>query len=238
MKLRAFAVDFDGTITEDGGVVNLEAVFALRWLEKLGYHVIIVSGRTPLEAYALAIYLGLTRVVVGENGGVVAVLPTKMAILGDKAKCVEAYDFLCNNIPTISLKQAFPRFTDVLLERNFELEVGRRLLEESGLPVEIIDSKYAYHINLAGINKATGLDLALRYLSISPENVVAIGDSETDIPAFKICGYSIALGNSPEETKKTASHVTDRGMGDGLVEAVNHVADKFFKVNLNELEEI
>lgn len=236
MKPKAFAVDVDGTLTENGGVINLEAAFALRWMERLGKRVILTSGRTPLELFALAIYLGTTRVIVGENGGVVAVTPTTMALLADRAVCLEAYEILARSINGVKMKPVFPRFTDVVLERSFDIEVGRKLIEQRNLPVQLNDSKYAYHINQRGVNKATGLEVALKYLSIGPEETVAIGDSETDIPLFKLCGYSIALANATSETKQAARHVTKRGNGEGLVEALNHVAEEFFKVKLDGIK--
>ena len=237
MNPKALAVDVDGTITEDGGVVNLEAVFALRWMEKLGLRVILTSGRTPFELFALAIYLGTTRVIVGENGGVVAISPTMMALLADRAVCLEAYEILARSIDGVKIKPVFPRFTDVVLERSFDIEAGRSVIEQHNLPVQLTDSKYAYHINQRNVSKATGLVVALKQLSIDPEDTIAIGDSETDIPMFKICGYSIALANAPPEAKLAAKHVTESGDGEGLVEALNHVAEEFFKVKIDRFNQ-
>jgi phosphoglycolate phosphatase (TIGR01487 family) len=234
---KAFAVDVDGTITEDGGVVNLEAVFALRWMEKFGLRVILTSGRTPLELFALAIYLGTTRVIVGENGGVVAISPTTMALLADRSVCLEAYEILSRSIEGVKIKPVFPRFTDVVLERSFDIEAGRRVIEQHNLPVQLNDSKYAYHINQREVSKATGLMVALKHLTIDPEDTIAIGDSETDIPMFKLCGYSIALANAPTEAKLAAKHVTKSENGEGLVEALNHVAEGFFKVKIDRFNQ-
>ncbi len=235
LKPRALAVDVDGTLTEDGGRISLDAAFALRWMERLGVRVILNSGRTPLELFALAIYLGVTRIIVGENGGVVAVMPTRMALLADKTLCLEAYEILSRHIDKVALKPVFPRFTDVVLERDFDIEEGRRVIEEHNLDVQLNDSKYAYHINQKGIDKAYGLRVALEYLSIRPDEVVAIGDSETDIPMFKLCSYSIALGNAPTEAKRAANHITKYRNGEGLVEALSHIAEEFFKVRLDSV---
>ena len=56
--------------------------------------------------------------------------------------------------------------------------------------------QYAIHINEKGIDKSVGLKKALSILDIDPANAVAIGDSETDIPMFNMCGYSIALNHA------------------------------------------
>lgn len=231
MDIKGFAVDVDGTITEDGGVISLDAAYTLRWLEKMGYRVILVSGRSAWEAYALSAYLGITRVVVGENGGVVATSPLNMMLLADISHSMMAYDYLSKKISNVKMKLVFPRFTEIVLERTFNINEGRRILDESGIPVTINDSKYGYHLTHKNVNKAVGLRVAVKYLGIDTSQIIAIGDSEIDIPMFMVCGYSIALGNSPNSLKEKASFSVNSIMGDGLVEAIQHVAEKFMKIN-------
>ncbi|MEM3438000.1 MAG: phosphoglycolate phosphatase [Nitrososphaerales archaeon] len=231
MEIKGFAVDVDGTITEDGGVINLDAAYTLRWLERMGYRVILVSGRSAWETYALSVYLGITRVVVGENGGVVATSPLDMILLADISHSMMAYDYLSKKLSNVKMKLVFPRFTEIVLERNFDINEGRRILNESGIPVTINDSKYGYHLTHKNVNKAVGLKVALKHLNIDTSQIIAIGDSEIDIPMFMACGYSIALGNSPNSLKEKASFSVKSTMGDGLVEAIQHVVEKFMKIN-------
>lgn len=230
MDIKGFAVDVDGTITEDGGVISLDAAYTLRWLEKMNYRVILVSGRSAWEAYALSVYLGTTKVVVGENGGVVATSPLDMTLLADISYSLMAYDYLSKKISNVKKKLVFPRFTEIVLERTFDIDEGRRILDESGIPVTINDSKYGYHLTHKSVNKAVGLKLAVKHLGIDTSEIVAVGDSEIDIPMFKICGYSVALGNSPDSLKNEASFSVNLSMGDGLVEAIQHISEKFMKI--------
>ena len=76
--------------------------------------------------------------------------------------------------------------------------------------------------------------LMLYKLKIEPNDCIAIGDSETDIPLFEMCGYSIAVQNASEIVKKTAIHITKFSRGKGAKEALQHVADKFLKINLDD----
>lgn len=46
-------------------------------------------------------------------------------------------------------------------------------------------------------------------LDISPKEVIYIGDSDTDIEAFKEVGISIAFNSSSEELKKVSTHTVD-----------------------------
>ena len=98
------------------------------------------------------------------------------------------------------------------------------------LPLYLSDSKYAFHINEKGVNKAYGLKEALTLLKADPKQVVAIGDSETDVPMYDICGLSIALDHAEERVKAKADHVVSGREGAGLVEAIDFVAFNYLGV--------
>lgn len=229
LNIKAFAVDIDGTLTENGnGVIYLPAVSKMRFLEKIGYRVFFVTGRSSVEAYVLSVFLGITRVAVGENGGVVSKGPSEHTILGNKDLCLKGYEILKQSL-SVDIKPVFPRLSEVVLQRTFDIEEGKNILKENGMKLDIVDSKYAFHINELGVNKARGLKLALEFLNIEPKEVVAIGDSETDIPVFTNCGLSIALGHSDDEVKVHANHVVDGKEGVGLCDAIDYVSLKYLR---------
>ncbi len=231
MRPKIFAVDIDGTITENhGGQVSLDALEALRYMERLGHKVIFVSGRSSIEGYVLSVFAGTTRIAVGENGGAVTFGPSDHKLLGNKDECVKAFEFLKSKIPQIKIKQVFPRMTEVVLERTFDIDVAKKIVNENNLPVQLSDSLYAFHINSRGINKARGFGEVMTMLSVSNEDVISIGDSETDIPLFKMAGFSIALGNSAENVKSNATMSVSGKAGDGVIEALEHVTLKLSKV--------
>jgi hypothetical protein len=230
MKVRAFAIDIDGTLTENGGAVHLDSLSMLRTLERLGYRVIFVTGRSSVEAYVLSVFGGTTKIAVGENGGVVTSGPHDHRLLADKSYSERAYEFLQSKLQNVKIKPVFPRMTEVVLERSFDISASVRLLKESNLPVIITDSMYAYHLNHESINKSVGFRVALEMLKIRPEECIAIGDSETDIPLFGICGYSIALGNASDDVKRAAKHCTHATNGQGVVEALDYAARNFLGV--------
>ncbi len=168
MNIKAFAVDIDGTLTENGnGMIYLPAVSKMRFLEKIGYRVFFVTGRSSVEAYVLSVFLGITRVAVGENGGVVSKGPSDHTILGNKDLCLKGYEILKQSLSNVDIKPVFPRLSEVVLQRTFDMEEGKNILKEKGLKLDIVDSKYAFHINELGVNKARGLNLALEFLRMN-----------------------------------------------------------------------
>lgn len=231
MRPKIFAVDIDGTITENhSDQVSLDALEALRYMERLGHKVIFVSGRSSIEGYVLSVFAGTTRIAVGENGGAVTFGPSDHKLLGNKDECMKAFEFLKSKIPQIKIKPVFPRMTEVVLERTFDIDVAKKIVNENNLPVQLSDSLYAFHINSRGINKARGFSEVMTMLSVSNEDVISIGDSETDVPLFKMAGFSIALGNSAENVKSYATMSVSGKAGDGVIEALEHVTLKLSKV--------
>lgn len=231
MAIKVFAVDIDGTLTENGGgAVSLAALAKLRYLDRLGYSVVYVTGRSSVEAFVLAVFGGTTRLAVGENGGAITVAPQEHRLLASREKCMQGYEVLKKNMDGVQEKPVFPRMTEVVMLRTFDLAQGQKILDEYGLQLYLNDSKYAFHINEKGVDKALGLQEALKILKAEPEETVAIGDSETDVSMFEICWHSVALGHADDVVKAKASHVVSGREGMGLIEAIDHVALNFLGV--------
>ena len=225
MKKRTFAVDIDGTITENGGGrIHLDALDALRRLTNMGHDVIFVTGRSSVEGYLLSVFGGTTKIAVGENGGCITTESDEHILLGNIEECKNAFEIIRENIDNVKEKHVFPRMTEVVLERTFDLELARKLLAEKNISVELSDSQYAYHINSPGIDKGTGFRTIMEKLSISAEDVIAIGDSATDIPLFRVAKTSIALGNASDQVKSEATMVVSAHAGDGVLEALDKLA--------------
>ncbi len=217
-----FAIDIDGTITINGeGMVNLEILSKLRYLIKLGYKIVYVTGRSSVEAFILSVFGGTTKVSVGENGGVITKSPTNHILLADREKCMKGYHLLEKEFDDIEFKQVFPRMTEVVLTRTFDIDKGNRILKDNNMDLALVDSNYAYHINEKKINKAYGLGYVLNMLKINPSEVVAIGDSETDIPMFELCENSVSFESSNDKVKKMARYIVDGKNGEGLINALD-----------------
>lgn len=225
MQRKTFAVDIDGTITENGGGrIHLGALNMLRYMRSLGHNVVLVSGRSSVEGYLLSVFGGLNTIAVGENGGCITSNANEHVLLGDKKKCVDALQVIRSEIGGVTEKPVFPRLTEVVLERTFDVNDAIGVAGAKGLDVVISDSQYAIHINSAGIDKAAGFEHVMKRLEVDRADVISIGDSATDIPLFKMSGFSIAVGNASDEVKSFATMSVLSHAGDGVVEALNKIA--------------
>ena len=224
LKKKTFAVDIDGTITLNGmGSIHLEALSKLRSLKDEGHNVILVTGRSSVEGYLLSIFGGLTHLAVGENGGCITFGDKiQHKLLGNKGECVHALATIQTRLDAeINEKAVFPRMTEIVLERTFEIEQAQKIIDEDNLNVSLTDSGYAYHINSKGIDKGSGFLEALKILEVDMNDAIAIGDSETDVPLFKVIKNNIAVSNSTENLKKLAKIITTKKSGEGVLEGLD-----------------
>jgi phosphoglycolate phosphatase (TIGR01487 family) len=225
VRRKTFAVDIDGTLTENGGGrIHLGALSSLRHMRRLGHNVILVSGRSSIEGYLLSVYGGLNTIAVGENGGCITSGANEHLLLGDKTKCIEALQLIRSKLGNVKEKAVFPRMTEVVLERTFDIHDAKQIVNGNKLDVILSDSQYAIHINSAGINKAFGFTRVMKRLDIHQEDVISIGDSETDVPLFEMAKFSVAVGNASSEVKSKATLAVSAHAGDGLLEALDKIA--------------
>jgi hydroxymethylpyrimidine pyrophosphatase-like HAD family hydrolase len=133
-----FAVDIDGTITENGGGrIHLEALAALRHVKNLGHNVIFVTGRSSIAGFLLSVFGGTTKVAVGENGGCITMDANEHLLLGKIDECKEAFKIIQDKIDNVVEKPVFPRMTEVVLERTFDLDVAKKLIIKENLDVSL-----------------------------------------------------------------------------------------------------
>ena len=231
MKKKTFAVDIDGTITENGGGrIHLDALEALRRLTNMGHDVIYVTGRSSIEAYLLSVFGGTKKIAVGENGGCIALDVNDHILLGNIEECDRAFELINSNINDVHKKPVFPRLTEVVLERTFDMADARKILSENNIDVELSDSQYAIHINSKGIDKGTGFTELMKKFNIMTDDVIAIGDSATDVPLFKVAKTSIALGNASDAVRSEATMTVSGCSGDGVLEALDKLAPKLSEI--------
>ena len=227
VRKKIFAVDIDGTITLNGmGTIHLGALSKLRALKEEGHFIIPVTGRSSVEGYLLSIFGGLTHMAVGENGGCITFGDKiQHKLLGNKGECIHALATIQTKLDVeIKEKPVFPRMTEVVLERTFDIEKARKIINDENLNVILTDSGYAFHINSKGIDKGSGFLEALKILDADLNDAVVIGDSDTDIPLFKIVKNSIAVTNSTENLKKVAKIVTTKKSGEGVLEGLDMIS--------------
>ncbi|MBC7632191.1 HAD family hydrolase [Aeromicrobium sp.] len=94
-----------------------------------------------------------------------------------------------------------------------------RLVEDLGLADTNYYIGYTAWLDLApeGVSKASGLTYLCERLSISPDEVLAVGDGNNDMEMLQWAGRGVAMGQGPPALLRAANHVTGTVEQDGLV---------------------
>lgn len=71
-------------------------------------------------------------------------------------------------------------------------------------------------------NKGAVVDYLSQYLGIPPDQIATIGDQPNDVLMFKRSGFSIAMGNAPDEVKAQASKTTASYDDEGFARAMEN----------------
>jgi len=219
---KALASDGDGTLTR-GGHLGKATFDALRRLRQAGKRIILTTGETPKDLAKFP-HLELFDLVVAENG----------ALLFDPSTRKEE---LLAEPPPVALIQKLRaakidplKFGRVIVSTESPRECAvAEVLRDFGW--QVVLNRRNIMMLPQGINKATGLTVALRRLGLADRDVVAVGDAENDLALFKACGCGVAVANAIPELKKEATLVTSFGNGAGVVELIDKLlSDSIFKV--------
>ncbi|MFN3384320.1 MAG: phosphoglycolate phosphatase [Archaeoglobaceae archaeon] len=214
-KPKAIAIDIDGTLTDKKRAINCRAVEALR---KLRIPVILATGNVSCFARAVAKMIGVSEIVICENGGVVRFsYDGEDIVLGNKEKCVKAMEELKKHFSIELLDFEF-RKSEVCMRRTFDIQKAREILK--GFDVKLLDSKFAYHIADSEVSKGKALEFIARHIGIDTRDFAVIGDSENDIEMFDVAGFRVAVANADLKLKELADLITPSSDGDGVVEAL------------------
>ncbi|WP_315918257.1 HAD family hydrolase [Mesorhizobium sp. SP-1A] len=214
MYFMALATDYDGTVAHDGSV-SKKTIAALDRLKRSGRKLVLVTGRELDDLKRAFPEHRMFDRVVAENGALVyspasedeallAPPPPAKFVRELEKRAVKPLSVGRSIVATWEPHQA--TVLDVIKKLNLELE--------------IIFNKGAVMVLPSGINKATGLGAALADLSLSPHNVVGIGDAENDHAFMRACGCSVAVDNALKAVKDTADIVTKGKRGAGVEELV------------------
>jgi hydroxymethylpyrimidine pyrophosphatase-like HAD family hydrolase len=214
MRYFCLICDYDGTIAHDGRCAP-STVEALQRVSASGRKLILATGRQLTELQDVFPEYAVFDRIVAENGAVLYRPDNRESKL------------LANPPP--------PEFVAELRRRGVQpLSVGQCIvatwhpfastalgvIRDMGLELQIILNKDAVMVLPSGVNKASGLQIALHELRFSPHNTVGVGDAENDDAFLAMCGCSVAVANALPALKEHVDLVTAGSHGAGVEELV------------------
>lgn len=215
-QYRAFALDYDGTLTE-GRRPAANVLHAVAAARERGQRVVLVTGRILSELRAdFPDVDDAVDAVVAENGAVLSVdgADRPLSLPVDPA----LYDRL-------AVRGVDVRRGQVLLAMHADDDV--RVLREVaslGLDAQLVRNRDALMVLPGGVTKATGLRVALETLHRSPHNTIAVGDADNDHALLDACAVGVAVANAVESLKRHADLVLPERDGAGVARLLHDAA--------------
>lgn len=217
MHYHALAMDYDGTIATRGRV-DETTLTALAKLRESGRKLLLVTGRELDDLFTTFDQPEIFDRIVAENGALIYEPTTKEKRLIGSAPPGEFIDELTRrgvkpfSVGHVIVATWEPHQTVVL-----------DVIRDQGLELHVIFNKGAVMILPSGVNKATGLSLALAEMGLSRHNVVGVGDAENDHAFLEMCGFSAAVANAIPSVKERTDLVLKADHGAGVAELIERI---------------
>jgi hydroxymethylpyrimidine pyrophosphatase-like HAD family hydrolase len=210
---RAFAFDYDGTLTQltRPSDATLNAISSAR---QRGDLAILATGRILSELRAdFPDVDDHFDAIVAENGAVVSDRRGKRALVDRVPRSLED-ELLRRGVPV--------RAGDVLLacDGTYAHTVFEAVTD-SGLECQIVRNRSALMVLPSGVTKGTGLFEILGDLGVSRHSTIAIGDAENDHTFLDVCEVGVAVANAVPSLKAHADLVLDTPDGEGVTALLN-----------------
>jgi hydroxymethylpyrimidine pyrophosphatase-like HAD family hydrolase len=217
MQYSALATDYDGTVAHDG-VVDEPTIAALERLKAGQRRIILVTGRELPDLERVMPRLDLFDRIVAENGALLYTPATREEKpLGEPPPAAFVKRLRAMDVSPLSVGR--------VIVASWEPNEGQVLdaIRDLGLELQIIYNKGAVMVLPAGVNKASGLAVALGDLGLSPLDCVAVGDAENDNAFLEASGFSVAVANALPSLKERATWVTQGARGAGVAELIDRM---------------
>lgn len=217
MRYLTLVADYDGTLAEHDQMAE-ETAEALRRLRVSGRRAIMVTGRRLSELLRVCEHVGLFDAIVAENGGILYTPATRReAVLASAPPAAFLEALRARGVAPLEVGRVVA--ATIASQRTVVQEV----LWELGLEHQLIANRASVMVLPPGVNKATGLAIALRKLGLSRHEAVGVGDAENDHSFLESCECAVAVANAVPSLKKNVAWVTSGEAGQGVRELIDEL---------------
>ena len=250
MPYRAIFSDIDGTLLNREHRMSARTLAAARHVVSLGIPFILVSARPPLAITPFTNAIGGAQPLIAYNGALIldGDLQELYSVPLDDAD-FRQLEVELETLPRLSLNyyqgthwyspepdnywtaqegditglraSAKPAAPLTAVHKILALE---NRLKPAYPQLEIHRSKNEYlEIVNRAATKAQAIQFMENRLGVSADEVIAFGDNYNDLDMLRYAGYSVAMGNAPDDIKAQVRHITASNAEDGLAQALEEL---------------
>ena len=237
------ACDIDGTILDPAGDLREAVASALRTVARSGVHVVLATGRGPLDGIAeLMLTLGLHGPQITMQGALVTdaltgevqqrrllapvVVREALAFAGQRDLEVVASIGDGTVVSVRSRGGAIRNLGEVIRlhlvtgpERHWSVRLafGEAFLGRASMTWS---DETGIDVLPLGTSKGEAVAAMAVRLGIPLDRVAAVGDAHNDTEMLRVAGRSAAMGSAPHDVKAAADVVVGSSRGDGVIDAL------------------
>ena len=214
MIVHVLACDYDGTIADEGRVIEPTAAVLARVRES-GRKLFLVTGRRLDDLRSVCPDVDrMFDLVVAENGGLLYV-PERREVraLGDAPEVALVEALQRRGVP-------FDVGTSIVATTAAHSEAALAAIRETGVERSLVFNKGSLMLLPGGVTKGTGLSVALDLTHLSARNLAGIGDAENDHAFLSLCECAAAVADAVPALRERADVVTSAAGHQGSVEFI------------------
>ena len=222
MPIKALACDLRGTIA-DGERIGPRMRETLERVRQADVRLILVTARAFFELTRACDCLALFDAVVAENGAVLY-FPAS-ATLRDHELPVPGR--LSAELDRRGIEHEVGRVTIAVGQR--DEAALRDVLAGADITRDVVRDRERVILVPAGVSKGSGVQQVLRALALSPHDVLALGDAESDLSLLDLCGFTACPGDAVDAVRQRVDWALPGTHGEGLAPLIEEIVleDRF-----------
>ena len=237
-KIKLVALDMDGTLLNNDGVITNESKKVIKKAEQRGVHIVISTGRPLASCISFVKELGLSSYIITSNGAQIFTadeqLIEQQTMDGDVVKALwqighdrELHMWLVADDAVFVQGRRPNDFQELEwlkmgyggLSETDKLYIMERLQDIKGL--EVTNSNPTnIEVNREGVHKEQALRTLCSKLDLAMDEVMAVGDGLNDFRMIKEAGIGVAVANAQDEILDIADYVTLTNEENGVAKAI------------------
>ena len=252
MSVKVIVTDMDGTFLNDAKTYNQPRFMAqYQELKKRGIEFVVASGNQYYQLISFFPELKDEISFVAENGALVYEHGKQLfhgeltrhesrIVIGELLKDKQL-NFVACGLQSAYVSENAPEAFVALMAKHYHRLKPVKDYQEiddvlhialDGIMKPVTSGFGFIDLIIPGLHKANGISRLLKRWDLSPQNVVAIGDSGNDAEMLKMARYSFAMGNAAENIKQIARYATDDNNHEGALNVIQAVLENKPPFNL------